>query len=241
MMPADWENPELLAGPRRREATIELLVFLFLIVPSMTITYFLPGGPASAARASFVFTAWATILRDLALMSLIFYFVWRNRESRMRIGWNLRNGWSDVPLGAVLFVFAAVATGIVDQALRQFGLSQPTAPLPRFLTARDIPQFVLAGFLVLVVAVAEETIFRGYLILRLRTATGSTAAAVVLSSVIFTLGHGYEGAAGMAAVGTLGLILAAVYIYRGSLVAPIVMHFLQDFIGVVIVPLMLKK
>ena len=64
---------------------------------------------------------------------------------------------------------------------------------------------------------------------------------MLLSTVIFTLGHGYEGTAGMAAVGTLGLILALVYVNRGSLVAPMVMHFLQDFIGVVIVPLLLSK
>jgi membrane protease YdiL (CAAX protease family) len=240
-MTAGWEDPELAAGPGRRVQVIELLVFLFLIVPSMAITFFLPGGPSSAARSSFVFTAWATILRDLALMSLILFFLWRNRESRKRIGWSLRNGWSDIPLGAILWVLAAVVTGIVDQAARQFGLSEPTTPLPHFLTARDIPQFVLAGLLVLVVAVAEETIFRGYLILRLKAATGSTAAAVVLSTGIFIIGHGYEGTAGMAAVGTLGLILALVYVNRGSLAAPIVMHFIQDFIGVVLVPLMLQR
>jgi membrane protease YdiL (CAAX protease family) len=241
MMPADWEDPELIAGPGRRVQIFELLVFLFLIVPSMAITFFLPGGPASAARSSFVFTAWATILRDLALMSLIFFFIWRNRESRKRIGWSLRNGWGDIPLGAVLFVLAAIVTGLVDQAVRKAGFSQPAVPLPHFLTARDIPQFVLAGFLVLVVAVAEETIFRGYLILRLKAATGSTAAAVLLSTCIFMLGHGYEGTAGMAAVGTLGLLLALVYVNRGSLAAPIAMHFIQDFIGVVIVPLLMQR
>lgn len=207
----------------------------------MAISFFLPAGPAAAARAGFVFTAWATILRDLALMSLIFYFIWRNAEPRACIGWNLRNGPGDVPLGAILFVFAAIVSGIVDQLVKQFGLPQPTTPLPKFLTARDIPQFVLAGFLVAVVAVAEETIFRGYLILRLRAVTRSTAAAVILSSVIFTLGHGYEGAAGMAAVCALGLILALVYVNRGSLVAPIVIHFIQDFIGVVLAPLLLHR
>jgi len=37
-------------------------------------------------------------------------------------------------------------------------------------------------------------------------------------------------------VGGMGLVFALVYLWRGSLVAPIVMHFLQDFIGIVLAP-----
>ena len=63
---------------------------------------------------------------------------------------------------------------------------------------------LLAFILVTVVAVAEETIFRGYLILRFRAVTGRTSAAVLLSSIVFSLGHGYEGMAGVISVFSLG-------------------------------------
>ena len=92
--------------------------------------------------------------------------------------------------------------------------------------------------LVVIVAVAEETIFRGYLMLRLQAITASPAAAVVLSAVIFSLGHGYEGSAGVVTVGVMGAVFALVYLWRQSLVAPMVMHFLQDFIGIVMLPLL---
>jgi membrane protease YdiL (CAAX protease family) len=36
----------------------------------------------------------------------------------------------------------------------------------------------------------------------------------------------------------MGLAFALVYLWRKSLVAPIVMHFLQDFIGIVLLPLL---
>ena len=90
--------------------------------------------------------------------------------------------------------------------------------------------------LVAVVAVAEETIFRGYLILRFTEVTGSFGWAVALSSVVFSLGHGYEGSAGLIAVGALGALYALVYLWRGSLAAPVTMHFLQNFVGLVLVP-----
>jgi membrane protease YdiL (CAAX protease family) len=88
------------------------------------------------------------------------------------------------------------------------------------------------------VALAEETIFRGYLILRFKNITASTAAAVLTSAVIFSLGHGYEGSAGVITVGVMGVVFALIYLWRQSLVAPMVMHFLQDFIGIVLVPLL---
>jgi membrane protease YdiL (CAAX protease family) len=90
----------------------------------------------------------------------------------------------------------------------------------------------------MVVALAEETIFRSTLILRFQAVTASSAVAVVLSAVIFSLGHGYEGSAGVVTVGVMGLVFALIYLWRRSLVAPIVMHFLQDFISVVLLPLL---
>jgi membrane protease YdiL (CAAX protease family) len=59
-----------------------------------------------------------------------------------------------------------------------------------------------------------------------------------LSAVVFSLGHGYEGAAGVVTVGAMGFALALVYLWRRSLAAPITMHFLQDFIAVILAPLL---
>jgi membrane protease YdiL (CAAX protease family) len=58
---------------------------------------------------------------------------------------------------------------------------------------------------------------------------------------VFSLGHGYEGTAGVITVGVMGIVFAAVYLWRGSLVAPIAMHFLQDFMSIVLQPLLFGK
>ena len=47
--------------------------------------------------------------------------------------------------------------------------------------------------------------------------------------------------AGVITVGLIGVIFALVYVWRGSLVAPVTMHFLQDFLGIVLVPLLLHR
>ena len=192
----------------KKEQVLEVLVFLFLIVPSMALSLFVirRGG------LGFNITANAIILRDLALVCLILFFLWRNGEPRSRIGWNFQHLWREVILGVALFIpffWIAVAT---ELTFRWAGLSVPSTPMPSFLTASDIPQIVLAFVPVAVVGVAEETIFRGYLLLRFGATMGTMTIAVASSSLIFSLGHGYEGAAGLATVGVMGVALCLVYL-----------------------------
>ncbi len=212
----------------------EVLVFLLLIVPSMGLSFF----AIRQGSLSFRLTAAATILRDLGLVSLIFFFLWRNREPIQRIGWTFTNAWRDTVLGAILFIPMFFGTASLEAILQAAGFTAPATPTPQALTAGNPIEFLLAGVLVAVVAFAEEIIFRGYLMLRLQSITRSSLAAALLSSIIFSLGHGYEGTAGLMTVGLMGLFFALVYLSTGSLVAPIVMHFLQDFTGIVLIPLL---
>ena len=218
------------------EQFVEVSVFLFLIMPSMILSFF----AVKQGSLSFVFVAFATILRDLALVSLILFFVWRNGEPVNWIGWTFKNVWKEIVLGIGLYIPFFFAAGFFENGLRVAGFSVPSTPLPSFMAARGMVEILLATILVTVVALAEETIFRGYLILCLRVITASPVAAALLSAAIFSLGHGYEGSAGVVTVGVMGLVFAFVYMWRQSLVAPIVIHFLQDFIGIVLLPLLGK-
>jgi len=219
--------------PRRREL-LEVLVFLFLIVPSMLLSFFVvrQGG------LGFVITAWATIGRDLGLVALIVFFLWRNAEPVDRIGCTLDNAGREAALGVGLFFLLFAGTALVESLLRWAGVPAAVTPMPRFLTARGPAEITLALALVAVVAAAEEIIFRGYLIHRLSAVTGRPAVAALLSAIVFSLGHGYEGTSGVITVGVMGMGLASVYLWRRTLVAPIVMHFLQDFVGIVLLPLL---
>jgi CAAX protease family protein len=215
-----------------KEQVVEVAVFLFLIVPSMVLSLFV----VRRGNLSFVLTAVATIFRDLGMVSLILFFLWRNGENVERIGWSFRRAVREAALGAALYIPFVFSAALLERGLLRLGLSRPATPTPSFLAASGGAEFLLAAVLVAVVAVAEETIFRGYLLLRFQTLLRSPALAVLLSSVIFSLGHGYEGSAGLVTVGVMGAVFAVVYLWRQSLVAPIVMHFLQDFLSIVLLP-----
>ena len=145
---------------------------------------------------SFVLVSSATILRDLALVSLILYFLRHNKEHVIDIGWNFKNGSKEVGLGIGLFIPLFFGASVLESALQSAGLSVPSTPLPALVGEKGVTEFLLAFILVIVVAVAEEIIFRGYLILRFKAITQSPAVSVLLSAAIFSLGHGYEGRLG---------------------------------------------
>ncbi len=206
---------------------VEVGVFLFLVFPSLLLPYF----GARQLGAGFTVTAAGTILHNLAFLSLIAFFAWRNGESWERFGWVGSRVGREAILGAGLFLLMSFAVILIQQAFSAAGVSLPSHPLPPSLIPHSRAGYVLAFVLVVVVAVSEETIFRGYMILRFTAAFRSRPAAVLLSTLIFSLGHGYEGIVGVVAVFFIGLFLSGVYMWRKSLVAPMVIHFLQDFLG----------
>ncbi len=219
----------------RREQLLEVSVFLFLIIPSIALSYF----AVNQGSISFTLTAVATIMRDLGLVGLILFFLWRNREHVTVVGWTLKNIWADIALGVVFFPIVFYGAAWLERILQSIGFTVPSSPQPNLQPTPDPIHLVLAIILVTVVAVAEETIFRGYLMLRFRAVTGSSAWAVVISAVIFSLGHGYEGTAGVVTVGVLGAVFALAYLWRKSLVMPMTLHFLQDLLSIVILPLLM--
>jgi uncharacterized protein len=218
--------------PSRKIQATEVAVFLLLIVPSLVLSLFV----IRQGQLGFVLTATAIIFRDVGLVCLILFFLWRNGETVSRIGWAWTHPGRELIIGAVCFLPVFLGAALLDRILLRVGLSPPATPLPSFLNDRGLAEALLAVVLVTVVAAAEETIFRGYLLLRFQGVLRSTTASLVLSSAIFAVGHGYEGSAGLATVGAMGFVFALVYLWRGSLIAPIVMHFLQDFVGIVLLP-----
>jgi membrane protease YdiL (CAAX protease family) len=223
-------------GPSKKVQSIETGVFLFLILPSMVFSSFV----IKKASLTFPVVAGAGILQDLSLLSLILFFLWRNGEPFHSIGLTFRHGWKELWIGVLLFFPFFLGVSFLERVLKHLGATTPRTP-PSFLIPEGVPEHVLAFILLIVVAVAEETIFRGYLIHRFKAMMKSPGMAVVLSSIIFSIGHGYQGTAGLVAVLGLGVVFALVYLWRGSLLAPMTIHFLQDFVAMIIIPLNLGK
>ena len=75
--------------------------------------------------------------------------------------------------------------------------------------------------------ICEELLFRGFLLAYLSNYM-SMPIAVLLSSLLFGLGHLYQGWQGVLRTAVMGLIFAGIYLWSGSLFIVIALHFAVD-------------
>lgn len=108
----------------------------------------------------------------------------------------------------------------LDQFRRQSGDLIAIAPL----SSKERRAFALLS---ITAGVCEEILYRGLLIGSLAMAMG-TWPAVVLSTVIFGLGHAYQGWKGIGKTAGVGLALALFAVGSGSLFIPILLHAVVD-------------
>lgn len=158
-------------------------------------------------------TSWLAGTRDGGLAAI--GIVWTSAASMV--------GWTAAL--TALGVGAMVGSRVVGRAL---GIRE-TPILERMLPRTREERRVFA-FLSVAAGVGEEVAYRGYALLALSPALGTTGALVVTSAVFGVL-HAYQGAIGIVRTGLMGAVLAGGFLMSGSLVPAILAHVLIDLIG----------
>ncbi len=104
------------------------------------------------------------------------------------------------------------------------------------LLPRNRPELAWGAGLSLTAGVVEELLFRLALPALLFVVTGEPVSAFALALLVFATLHAYQGVAGVAGTALVGLLLTAVYVLSGSIVAAIVAHAVIDLRTLVLVP-----
>ncbi len=100
--------------------------------------------------------------------------------------------------------------------------------------------FLAIAVSLLYAGLAEELIYRGFLLNRLIALIGNQSYAVtvgvLVSSVVFGLAHSYQGIVGILTSGTIGLILAIVYLeFKKNLWIVIITHAIIDIVAAILI------
>jgi membrane protease YdiL (CAAX protease family) len=104
------------------------------------------------------------------------------------------------------------------------------------LTPRGPAGYILWIVLSFTAGFCEEYVFRGYLQKQFIALTKSVGGGIVLSALIFSVGHLYEGAVKAAVIGIFGVTLGLLTHYRRSLAPAIIVHVWHDlFAGLLLV------
>lgn len=144
--------------------------------------------------------------------------------------------FSDLAPGLVLLVALAAGLALLLRrwpAARDRVLRPVAALLPRTTAERR-----LFAAVAVTAGVAEEVVFRGFLLVYLTEVVPQTSVgvAMVVSSVLFGLAHTYQGALGVLLTGIAGYWLAGLFVLTGSLVLPVVVHALVDLRLLLVLP-----
>jgi membrane protease YdiL (CAAX protease family) len=167
--------------------------------------------------------------------------LWLRGEGARAVGLAFRSDWGRTAL-------RGIGAGIVYQGFSLYiaepALARLTGKLP------DVSMFApLTGnvhFLIISLAVAwtlaacgEEFVYRGYLLRRIAQALGDTRraplGALMVTSVLFGAGHGYQGLSGVITAGLGGFAFGLLYLATGrNLWVSVIAHGTMDSVGFVL-------
>jgi membrane protease YdiL (CAAX protease family) len=173
-----------------------------------------------------------TIVGHWLLVAIGLYIWWRSSRSLEDLGFGPAGGGSGFLLAALIvagavYLLAAQLRAArradrdwLDSADRSFGVLRHL--LPR--SPAELRGFYAVG---ITAGIAEEILWRGYLIPYLAAYMGMTLA--VLAGIVgFGLAHAYQGLASTPRIMLVGAVLTGLYLLSGSLWLPMLLHVLID-------------
>lgn len=136
--------------------------------------------------------------------------------------------------GIAFFLGAVVFLSGMAWVMAQIGLPMPGEL--HMLVPQDAVGRLVWIAVSITAGVCEETLFRGYIMTRLRLIFGfqSWVVPVIVSSLVFGICHSYQGLPGMILLSVYGALFALLYIRTGSLWPGIIAHSLQDLMALFI-------
>ena len=216
-----------------------------LIVLLLTYSYFGSGAisaPSHAVPQKFLIVQYAV---TMVFEGFLLFWVWlglRMKGTRLRelIGgrWNSPEDFL-IELGIAIGFWMA-AMGVLIGLGYALGLTNPSQQkqakqLADLIAPQGTITIVLWILLSAIAGFVEEIVFRGYLQRQLSIITGSVAAGLLLSAVLFGGGHGYEGARRMVLIAVYGVLFGLLALWRKSLRPGMIAHAWHDaFTGILL-------
>lgn len=214
-------SPEQILFYRRlRELAI---LFTLFVVPGL-----LSSGNLTAVSAGF-HSLGAPAIRNIAFGLLVLYLTDLQGERSLVRGTPGLNVSSAIAIAAVLFVLSLVISLLGDH----FNVGSP-AVFSGVFPVDTVWGWSATTVLMLTVAWVEELFFRAYLILRLRQLHAQPFVAITIAALLFSVGHGYQGALALVFSFSAGVILGILWMRRPNLIAFTIGHGAYNIVALAV-------
>jgi membrane protease YdiL (CAAX protease family) len=171
----------------------------------------------------FVFTL--SVADTLVLIALMAALTLARGERISDLWWGTRPIGKEIALGAMLipvvFLMVVVLLNLL-MALAPWLHNVPTNPLEQM--AGTAGGAVLLAVVAILAGGVREELQRAFLLRRFEQHLGGRMVGLVVLSIAFGLGHIVQGFDAVITTGLLGSFWAALYLRRGSAVAPVISH-----------------
>jgi membrane protease YdiL (CAAX protease family) len=213
-------------------SSLAAVVGLSLALAGPAVVAFISGYKANSAPALVVHVLSLACIMLIVLM--VFALAWRVEGIPLNRFGFARVGWSSIVIGLALALLFAIAVGpFADWVVTKLKMGSFDDGLSRLA---KLPTWYLVLTIVLVAA-AEELLYRAYAIERLAAMTRSYWAAAALSLSAFAIAHVPLWGWGPALTTVIpGAIATLVYVWRRDVVALIIAHVVADLYAIVIAP-----
>jgi membrane protease YdiL (CAAX protease family) len=139
----------------------------------------------------------------------------------------LRDWRDDIAIAAAFWIASVIILAAIGAVMKLAHLSTPQKALAQ-LAPQNALELLLWVILSISAGICEELTFRGYLLQQFSRVSNRLWVGVLVSSLLFGVAHGYEGASGMIAITVYGALFCILAIKRGSLRAGMMAHAWQD-------------
>ncbi|MEN8007803.1 MAG: CPBP family intramembrane glutamic endopeptidase [Candidatus Krumholzibacteriota bacterium] len=217
--------------------TFDLFALVTLLVLAVVVPLFgtwdfrrmlrkIEEGQANARTSFYI---WTLIWEWGLVLIFVGYWIAAGRDMAPLSLVPVASGWQWLAIGLGIAATVPIIwqmTSIIGSPQKLAGFCDEVSCLIEMApgSAREVRLF---NAVAITAGVCEEILYRGVL-LGILTPIVGTWQAVALSSVIFGLGHTYQGGSGIAKSALVGLVMALLTIFSGSLFVAMFLHATID-------------
>jgi membrane protease YdiL (CAAX protease family) len=231
--PPQADGPPVAAGPpplSRRRAIAEALLCSsyptqILAATALALAGVRAQSAAGGLDATFIIAMAA--LDAVLVVTLIVWLLRRRGESLSALAFGRAPVWREAAVGVALVIPVTLSVALAIVLVRAVWPSLHNVPTNPMTALMADPRAALLFALTVVVAGGvREEIQRAFQLHRLTPGVMGRWTALVATSLVFGLGHTVQGYDVALATGGLGFLWGAMWLHRGSVVAPAVCHAL---------------
>lgn len=171
--------------------------------------YLWPAADWEGGYTSPVYFSLSMIYYSIPVIAMVMYITWRNKEWKAAGMTNTKLMKESFIAGIIVLLYFLVVLPLYSMIVTSFQLEATRDWIPR---AENYTQAILLMIGIGIAAFAEEILYRGFLLPRFEKILRSPFLSVLLTAIIFSGSHIYQGMTGVLGAFMVGILFGVAFV-----------------------------